>query len=113
MDYIRQILTKNILDLRRSKGLTQAELSEQIGFNYQTYGRWEIGTAWPDTASIEKLAAFYGISSSRFFYDPNLDLSSSPVIKTTSFDEKISSLDPVTKDLLEHLINGLFEKFGK
>ena len=75
MDLIREILVKNLLDLRKSRGLSQTDIASKIGITSQTYNRWEGGLNWPDTASLEKLADYYGIRSSRFFYDPELDKS--------------------------------------
>lgn len=46
-----------------------------MGVNQSTYGRWENGD-WIGSESlekIEKLAAYYEVPSSRFFYDPGLD----------------------------------------
>ena len=73
MHYIRVILGQNLLALRKQRGFTQADLASALQTTTPTYNRWESGNSWPDAESLEKLAAFYGVSSSRFFYDPSLD----------------------------------------
>jgi transcriptional regulator with XRE-family HTH domain len=75
------VLSKNLLSLRKSKGLTQTQIADKLGLNHQTYGRWENGTAWPDTSSIEKLADFYNIRSTNFFYDSDIDKPNMPQLK--------------------------------
>lgn len=73
MEYIREILGANLLALRKSKDLKQVELANLIGVTPASYNRWENGGNWPDPESLEKLATFYNVPSSRFFYDPGLD----------------------------------------
>lgn len=59
--------------MRKSLGISQVEISQKLDIAQATYARWETGANWPDTSSIEKLALFYGVRSSRFFYDPDLE----------------------------------------
>lgn len=73
MDLIRIIFAKNLLDLRTGLGVSQAYIAQKIGVSTTTYTRWETSSNWPDTASIEKLAEFFNVRSSRLFFDPELD----------------------------------------
>ena len=38
--------------LRKSKGLTQKELAEQIGVSDKTISKWENGNSFPDTSML-------------------------------------------------------------
>lgn len=92
MEFIRSLLYKNLQDLRKERGLTQKTVADAIGVSQSSYGRWEAGE-WISPESIEKLAQFYGVRSSRFFYDPDLN---EPPMKTSAPSPK-----EITKKLEE------------
>ena len=46
-----------ISDLRRAKGMTQAELGERLGVTFQAVSKWERAETLPDTAILPDLAA--------------------------------------------------------
>lgn len=46
-----------ISDLRRAKGMTQAELGERLGITFQAVSKWERAETLPDTAILPELAA--------------------------------------------------------
>lgn len=69
MSEIRLILSKNLLELRKSLGLTQAELAEKAGFQHNSYNRWETGKSWPEPETISSLARALNVSESRLFQD--------------------------------------------
>lgn len=73
MELLREVLTRNLKDLRKEKGLTQVELCNSIGVTHSTYNQWEKGTVWPGSANLEALAAYYGVRSTRLFFDPDID----------------------------------------
>ncbi len=51
-----QAVGRQISDLRRAKGLTQAELGERLGVTYQAVSKWERAETLPDTAILPELA---------------------------------------------------------
>ena len=53
---------KKIKQLRISKGLTQADLSQQLGVTYQAISNWENGRNTPDLQTLIKIAKIYNIS---------------------------------------------------
>jgi repressor LexA len=54
----------NILkNLRKQKGLTQAELASQLCVHQTAVSQWECGRTYPDRETIIKLAAFYRVSA--------------------------------------------------
>lgn len=73
MEFIRSLLSHNLLAYRKKFGKSQTEIATALGISHVTYGRWENGNNWPDPESLEKLALFYGIRSSNFFYDSEID----------------------------------------
>lgn len=55
-------LNERLVDLRKKKGLSQAELAEAIKVSRQAISRWEGGTAIPSADNLMWLSKFYDIS---------------------------------------------------
>ena len=54
--------TKNKLtSLRVQKGLSQAELAEQVHVTRQAISRWECGRSYPNNDTLNALARLYGV----------------------------------------------------
>lgn len=51
-----------ICELRRRKGLTQAEVARELGVNQATVCLWERGKTFPRAAAAVKLAGLLGCS---------------------------------------------------
>ena len=105
MDLLRRLLSTKLRQLREGKNLSNKFVASQIEVAATTYGQWEAGIAWPNSANIERLAEFYNVRASLFFHDPDLDVSSTE--RTVSFDDKLALLDPLTREHIESLVNGL------
>lgn len=50
-------------DARKAKGMTQAEISKEIGISQNGYSNWETGKNKIDSESLNKLAELYGVST--------------------------------------------------
>lgn len=48
--------------LRKTRGLTQAELAEFLDVSSKTVSKWECGTALPELPMLKALAEYYGIT---------------------------------------------------
>ena len=48
--------------LRKEKGMTQAELAEQLGVTNKAVSKWETGEAMPETALLLPIARIFGVS---------------------------------------------------
>lgn len=51
-----------ICEARRARGLTQAELAEEVGVTDKAVSKWERGLSFPDIALLEPLSETLGIS---------------------------------------------------
>ena len=51
-----------ISTLRKEKGMTQKDIADQLGITDKAVSKWERDIAFPDTATIPKLAEILGIS---------------------------------------------------
>lgn len=54
---------EKIVFLRRKKGITQAELADQLHFTRQAVSNWERGITEPDAHTLSVIAAYFGIST--------------------------------------------------
>lgn len=111
---------ENIREIRKLKGMTQAELGKKIGMSYQQIGQYENGKRNPKLQTIKKLAIALEVSMYDIlkigaeYYQPtgvNLDIN---IIKNTLHSHEAiaeTPLDKVTvaalKELLEYKETGL------
>lgn len=55
-------LGTNIRELRIRKGITQEQLSYELGVSAQSISRWETGTTYPDIIMLPVIASFFEVS---------------------------------------------------
>lgn len=60
---MRNHFSETLSALRRARGLTQAELAEQMHYTYQAVSNWERGVSMPDADTLLNLAAFFGVTT--------------------------------------------------
>ena len=53
---------ERLIDLRKSKGLSQEELGEKIEVSRQTISKWELGQSYPDFQRLVVLSDYYDIT---------------------------------------------------
>lgn len=51
-----------LIKLRKSKGLTQAEMAKKIDVHRATYSNYETGLRTPDYETLKKIADFFDVS---------------------------------------------------
>jgi len=86
---------KSIQALRRHLGLTQDELSEQLGTRQQTVSEWETGMYQPRGASAKLLSII--AEKARFKYDASLNASFD--VSLTASGDATTSSDTASKPL--------------
>jgi transcriptional regulator with XRE-family HTH domain len=62
MDDLKTIIAKNITELRRSSGLTQAELATRLNYSDKAVSKWERGESIPDVAILKRIADLFGVT---------------------------------------------------
>lgn len=78
---------KRLIELRKSKGLYQADVAKKIGVARATYGAYEQGNRQPDFDTLQSIANFFGVTTdyllgrsntiqepSSSYYIPNLQV---------------------------------------
>ena len=58
-DEIRQIIRKNLKDLRKANDKTQLDIAKLTGKSENAVGSWEQGYSLPDIATLYRLALYY------------------------------------------------------
>ncbi len=59
---IKQNIAKNITNLRKQKGLTQADLASALAYSDKSVSKWERGDGIPDVLVLCKLSELFGVS---------------------------------------------------
>ena len=91
---IKQIIAKNLANLRKNKKITQTELAEQFGYSDKAISKWENGDTLPDIQTLYQLCEFYNVT---------LDF----LVSEQSFDEKIKYINHLNKRVI--INNSLIE----
>lgn len=71
MEDIKEIVSQNLLKLRKHNKLTQLELAQKLNYSDKAVSRWEKGEVLPDVETLSKISQIYGINLSDIF-QPNL-----------------------------------------
>ena len=64
MENLREIVSKNIINLRKANNLTQIELSKKINYSDKAISRWEKGEVLPDVETIQILSEVFNVPMS-------------------------------------------------
>ena len=91
---IKQIIAKNLANLRKNKKITQTELAEQFGYSDKAISKWENGDTLPDIQTLYQLCEFYNVT---------LDF----LVSEQTFDEKIKYINHLNKRVI--INNSLIE----
>lgn len=53
---------EKLIELRKSKGLSQDELGEKLGVSRQTISKWELAQSYPDFQRLVLISDYFGLS---------------------------------------------------
>lgn len=62
MEDLKDIVAKNLVELRARAGFTQLQLAEKINYTDKAVSKWERGEALPDIRVLVKIAEIYNIT---------------------------------------------------
>lgn len=62
MKDLKLIIADNICELRKKKGLTQAELAEKLNYTDKAVSKWERGESVPDISVLKNIADLFNVS---------------------------------------------------
>lgn len=59
---LKQIVAKNIAELRREAGMTQLQLAEKLNYSDKAVSKWESGASIPDVGVLLEIAKLFGVT---------------------------------------------------
>ncbi len=59
---LKNIIAKNISELRKAKGLTQLALAEKLNYSDKAVSKWESGASIPDVIVLKEIADLFGVT---------------------------------------------------
>ena len=62
MNDVKNIVAKNIAELRQSRNITQLELAEKINYSDKAISKWERGESSPDISVLVDIAEVFGVT---------------------------------------------------
>ena len=62
MEDLKDVIAKNLVELRTNAKLTQLQLAEMLNYSDKAVSKWERGEAIPDIRVLVKIAALYGVT---------------------------------------------------
>lgn len=69
MQEIKDIIAKNIIDLRKKNNLTQGELALKINYSDNAVSRWERGEVTPSIETLDAIAKIFNVPLSSLIED--------------------------------------------
>ena len=82
---VNQSMGEIISTLRKEKGMTQKDIADKLGITDKAVSKWERDVAFPDTATIPKLAEILGVS-----VEDLLQAKAAPVPATSSVQKIVN-----------------------
>ena len=62
MKELSQIISENLIFLRKKAGMTQLEFGEKFSYTDKTVSRWENGSIVPSVDVLKQIADYYGVT---------------------------------------------------
>lgn len=59
---LKQIVAKNISELRREAGMTQLQLAQKLNYSDKAVSKWESGASIPDAGVLLEIANLFGVT---------------------------------------------------
>lgn len=101
---------EKLIELRKSKGLSQEEFGQEIGVSRQTISKWELAQSYPDFQRLVLISDYFGLSLDALVKDVEVQ----DVRDKNLSDKQLASIyDDVqkAKTVANTLLNG-FAIFG-
>lgn len=73
MEETKNIVAKNITELRLLNNMTQMELAEKLNYSDKTISKWERAESSPDISVLVEIAAIFGVTLDYLVRSENID----------------------------------------
>ena len=91
MEEIKQIIAKNISELRVDRKMTQLELAEKLNYSDKAVSKWERGESIPDVITLKIIADMFGVTVDYLLCEHSVD-EKPPVTKHTKTNHLLITL---------------------
>lgn len=88
----REILAKNIAELRIKAGLTQLAFAEKINYSDKAVSKWERGESAPDIFILKRIADLFGVSVDYLLTEEHTGIVTLPELERKKRTRRIISL---------------------
>lgn len=114
MENVKEIIAKNLLELRKQRRYTQQDLATKLNYSDKAISRWEHAETLPDIETLCKICDLYGVKFEYLLQKEQPAASKNPyVIKHKSGNRIIMGLLAVTVVwLLACILFSYSETFG-
>ena len=68
IDEIKYNFSQNLINLRKTKNLTQLQLAEKLNYSDKAVSKWEVGAVMPDVETLTHIAEYFGITVNDLIY---------------------------------------------
>lgn len=67
MKNIREIISHNIVSLRKQHGMTQLDLAQKVNYSDKAVSRWEKGEVMPDVETLQSISEAFNVPLAYLF----------------------------------------------
>lgn len=90
MENIKEIIAKNLVELRKKHKMTQSALAEKLNYSDKAISRWERAETLPDIEVLCRVCDLYGVSFEYLLQKEQPTDSKNPYVKSQDKLSKIS-----------------------
>jgi len=101
---------EKLIELRKSKGLSQDELGQRLGVSRQTISKWELAQSYPDFQRLVLLSDYFGLSLDALVKDIDVQDVREKNVNEKKLNEIYDEVK-VTKSAINTVVN-FFAVFG-
>ncbi|NLC79545.1 MAG: helix-turn-helix transcriptional regulator [Ruminococcaceae bacterium] len=73
MNELKNVIAGNIIELRKTAGITQAELAQRLNYTDKAVSKWERGESIPDVTVLKSVADNFGVTVDYLLSDEHID----------------------------------------
>lgn len=89
MEDLKKIISQNLIELRKRKKYTQADLAEILQYSDKAISKWEKGESLPDIEVLYQICNLYGVTLDYLTHEGNYEEKQDYVKKDTTVVNKI------------------------